>query len=261
MSKKKRRRAARRSSRQPVRAERKKSKKGCAVDPFDPNSFATGIMAGDKSTSGASAPSDATSVPVKLLVFDMGHVFVRFDWSSVCQGFCDRAGCSRETFREVLAHVGSLGYETGKVNTEVFLREMNAQLGANLTVGEFTTLWNATFEEDPEMASLLQALGKSFPVFLLSNTNENHYAFLQGRFNVARHFKELILSYQVGLAKPDQRIYRLVIERSGFAAAECVFVDDLEVNVQAARAVGMRAIQFVGIDDLKRRLCQMGVAC
>jgi len=253
---KKRRRTARKKG-------RSTSPRNRAVDPFDPNSFKTGIMTGDK-TASASAPcagNEATSVPVKLLVFDMGHVFVRFDWSSVCQGFCDRVNCSRETFREVLAHVGSLGYETGKVNTEVFLKEMNAKLGANLTVEDFTSLWNATFEEDPQMAMLLEQVGKTLPVFLLSNTNENHYAFLQGRFNVARHFKQLILSYQVGLAKPDQRIYRLVLERSGFAASECVFVDDLEANVQAARAVGMRAIQFVGIDDLKQRLTEMGVAC
>ena len=196
---------------------------------------------------------------MKLLVFDMGHVFVRFDWAAVCQGFCDRLNCSRERFREVLAFAASLGYESGKVNTEVFLRQMNGKLGSNLMADEFTELWNSTFEEDPEMAALLSQLSNRFPLYLLSNTNENHYDFLQGRFNVARHFRELILSYKVGLVKPDERIYKIVLERSGVAANECLFVDDLETNVLAARAVGMQAIQFIGIDDLRKRLSDRGL--
>jgi putative hydrolase of the HAD superfamily len=197
--------------------------------------------------------------PVKLLVFDMGHVFVRFDWEKVCQGFCDRARVSRERFKTVLSEVAKLGYESGGCDTEYFLRRMNELLGSDISMEEFTALWNASFEEDPEMAELLQQLKESYPIYLLSNTNENHYAYLQGRYNVARHFAHLILSYEVGLAKPDTRIYQLVLERSGYAPSEIVFVDDLIPNVEAAAKVGLRTIQFVGIDDLKHRLADMGV--
>ncbi|MGH7485246.1 MAG: HAD family hydrolase, partial [bacterium] len=164
-------------------------------------------------------------------------------------------------FRDVLSHVGTLGYETGKVRTDKFLQEMNVKMGSDISVAEFTTLWNSTFEEDPDMAALFLHLGRSYPLYLLSNTNENHYEFLQGKYNVARHFRELILSYEVGLAKPDQGIYQEVLSRSGLTAAECLFVDDLEVNVKAAQALGMRTIQFVGVADLKERLTAHGVAC
>lgn len=195
---------------------------------------------------------------VKLLVFDMGHVFVDFDWEAVCQGFCAKANRSREEFAHVLSYIGSLGYEQGKISTADFLNELNRKLSASITLEEFTVLWNHTFVENQEMATLLTTLRKQRPLYLLSNTNENHYGFLQSTYDVARHFDGLVLSYEVGYAKPDRKIYEEVLARSGFAASECLFIDDLEPNVKAAEAVGMRAIRFVSVDDLKQRLSSLG---
>jgi putative hydrolase of the HAD superfamily len=236
---------------------------GAAIDPFDPESFKAPAIMSPEAAPAADSPCDAEAgkqVPeVKLLVFDMGHVFVDFEWEQVCRGFYTRSGHSRDEFKEVLSYVGGLGYERGTISTENFLKELNSKLGITLTLEEFTTLWNATFRENPEMVGLLQELSLRYPLYLLSNTNEVHYRHLQDSFNVARHFKELILSYQVGLAKPDPRIYRIVLERSGLAAEQCVFIDDLPPNVQAARSIGMQAIQFKGIDDLRQQLAALGV--
>ncbi len=195
---------------------------------------------------------------VKLLVFDMGHVFVDFDWEAVCEGFCAKANRSRDEFAQVLSYIGKLGYENGKISTADFLKELNQQLNASLTLEEFTALWNHTFVENQEMATLLTTLRKQRPLYLLSNTNENHYGFLQSTYDVARHFDGLVLSYVVGYAKPDRKIYEEVLAKSGFAASECLFIDDLEPNVHAAEAVGMRAIRFVSVDDLKQRLVALG---
>ncbi len=130
-----------------------------AIDPFDPAEHNLGIMTGDKVVKAQEAGEMVP--PVKLLVFDMGHVFVRFDWEKVCQGFCERARVSRERFKTVLSEVAKLGYESGTCNTELFLRRMNELLNCNISVVEFTALWNATFEEDEEMAELLQQLGRN----------------------------------------------------------------------------------------------------
>ncbi len=201
-------------------------------------------------------------IHVKLLVFDMGHVFVDFEWETVCQGFCDRAGITLAEFKPILKHIGSLGYESGRAQTADVLREINAQLAdLNLTEEEFHTLWNATFRENEEMATLLQLLKKDRPLYLLSNTNDSHYSYLERTHNVSRHFEELILSYLVGLAKPEEAIYLEVLKRSGLKAEECLFVDDLAANIEAAGKVGMNTIRFVGIEDLKERLASHGIDC
>jgi HAD superfamily hydrolase (TIGR01509 family) len=55
---------------------------------------------------------------------------------------------------------------------------------------------------------------------------------------------ELIISAEEGVAKPDARIYHIALSRLGVSAAQTVFVDDLAENVRAARALGIRSIQF-----------------
>ena len=110
------------------------------------------------------------------------------------------------------------------------------------------------------MSQLLQVLRRQRPLYLLSNTNEVHYHFLQSRYNVARHFNELILSYEVGYSKPHEEIYREVLRRSKLDAQDCLFVDDLAPNIHTASTLGMHTIHFRGVQDLKSRLQDMGFA-
>jgi HAD superfamily hydrolase (TIGR01509 family) len=70
---------------------------------------------------------------------------------------------------------------------------------------------------------------------------------------------DILISAEVGLAKPDPRIYRLAAERLGVRPDEAVFVDDFAANVEGARAVGMRAIHFRPELDLRAALRQAGV--
>jgi HAD superfamily hydrolase (TIGR01509 family) len=191
----------------------------------------------------------------------MGHVFVDFDWDAVCLGFCHYAGIAPNDFKPILEYLSALGYEKGNVTTEEFVSQLSAKLNKPLTVPEFTRLWNSTFRENPAMAALLQELRLVRPLYLLSNTNENHYGYLQSTFNVARHFDELILSYEVRSQKPEQRIYQEVFLRSGLPPEEVAFFDDRQENIQAAKDAGIRhAYQFTGINELKQDLQLVGIS-
>jgi HAD superfamily hydrolase (TIGR01509 family) len=105
----------------------------------------------------------------------------------------------------------------------------------------------------------LQQLRTQVPLCLLSNINEVHYEHLQGQYNFTRHFAEVVLSCRVGMVKPEPGIYLEALRRVGVPAEHCIFIDDLEGNVRAAREVGMHGIIFVGIEDLKTRLSACGL--
>ncbi|MFM9873006.1 MAG: HAD-IA family hydrolase, partial [Fimbriimonadaceae bacterium] len=73
-------------------------------------------------------------------------------------------------------------------------------------------------------------------VYCLSNTNSLHYReFFLGRFPVCEAFDELLASQNLGMSKPDQRIYEYVEKKAGVAGAEIVFFDDSVKNVEAAK--------------------------
>lgn len=197
---------------------------------------------------------------MKLLVFDMGHVFVDFEWDVVCEGFCRVSGKSREELRRDFRRVAGLGYESGMISTADFLSELNQYLGTRIDLEQFKALWTVTFRENVEMAELLSKLKERLPLYLLSNTNEIHFEHLERSFNVTRHFAEVILSYKVGCSKPDPGIYHEVLRRCALPAEACLFVDDLEPNVEAAKALGMQTILFKGPGQLRTELASFGLA-
>ena len=65
-------------------------------------------------------------------------------------------------------------------------------------------------------------------------------------FGFDRLVDEMIISAEEGIAKPDERIYRIALEKMGVEPEEAVFLDDLSANVEAARQLGMKAVQFHG---------------
>lgn len=71
---------------------------------------------------------------------------------------------------------------------------------------------------------------------------------------IREHFDAVVLSGDVGLRKPDRRIYEITAERLGLAPSQCAFVDDLEANIEGAREVGMFVVLHEDIEETAARL-------
>ena len=196
---------------------------------------------------------------MKLLVFDLGHVLIDFEWMKVCYAFSERLSKPTHEILRAFDYVGGLGYERGHITTRDFVDKFNEQLAANLSLSEFESLWSTSFRENSSMADLLKSLKVNYRLCLLSNTNVSHYEFIQNSFDVERHFDETVLSYRVGFVKPQEEIYREVVRKCGVEFKDCLFVDDLEPNVKAARTLGMKAIQFTEVEGLKSELTGFGI--
>ncbi len=94
---------------------------------------------------------------------------------------------------------------------------------------------------------------------ILSNMGDNVLASVEHTFNWLPRFDVLIWSYQWHMAKPDLAIYRLVLDKLGISPEEALFLDDKLLNVEAALALGMKAIQFTTIERLRKDLIAQGL--
>jgi HAD superfamily hydrolase (TIGR01509 family) len=114
-------------------------------------------------------------------------------------------------------------------------------------------LLESPFHADEEVVALLRRARVRVPLVLVSNAALELESDLDsmGLGDLADH---VVNSARVGLAKPDPRIYRLAAELAGTAPERCLFVDDGEENVEAASALGMRAVHFREPADLERAL-------
>jgi epoxide hydrolase-like predicted phosphatase len=108
---------------------------------------------------------------------------------------------------------------------------------------------------------LVRTLRAGYKLSVLSNADGTLRGRLAGeKLDVL--FDDIVVSAEVGMAKPDPAVFRLAVERLGLGPSECVFVDDWEKNVEAAREVGLQAVLHRADkgDDLRNQLAALGVS-
>ena len=97
------------------------------------------------------------------------------------------------------------------------------------------------------------------PLYAITNFNQDKFRETVERFAFLRTFRDIVVSGDERILKPDPAIYRLLLDRNGLAASSCVFIDDSEKNVRGAEAVGMKAIHFTTPQALRADLAGMGL--
>ncbi|MEM6972492.1 MAG: HAD family phosphatase [Pseudomonadota bacterium] len=128
------------------------------------------------------------------------------------------------------------------------------------TLAQIYARWNDTIPGPVEgTPRLLEALADRGPVFAITNFPAHQWPKALVRFPFLTRFTDVVVSGEVGLIKPDPAIYRLLLERNGLEAADCVFIDDNPPNVAAARQVGMDAILFTDAPALAKALSERGI--
>ena len=99
--------------------------------------------------------------------------------------------------------------------------------------------------EKPDTVKLVRALQqRGLDIYCLSNMPGPMYEHLRRRHTFWDVFRGVVISGEIQMMKPEPEIYMHLLERFGLRAQECVFVDDLQVNVDAAKSVGLHSIRF-----------------
>ncbi|HUA20819.1 MAG TPA: HAD family phosphatase [Bryobacteraceae bacterium] len=199
---------------------------------------------------------------IKTILFDLGNVIVPFDVQRAYARMAELRGCTQE---EIAGRVRATGlvrpFERGEIAAEPFFRAFSAALDLHLDYAEFCNWWNCVFMPEPLVPeALLENLAGRYRLLTLSNTNPIHFAMLEENYPLLRHFHGNVLSYEVGAAKPEAKIYQEAISRAGCSASECFFTDDLLLNVEAARRHGIDAVQFMSAGQLEDELRARGLA-
>ena len=155
-------------------------------------------------------------------------------------------------------------YDEGKFTGITFWQKLVSDAGLNFNPNQVeelsaldASMWTT---ENPAMLSWQQQLKqRGLLTAILSNMGDNVLASLEREFEWIHRFDVLIWSYQWHMAKPDPAIYRLVLDKLNVHPEEVLFLDDKLLNVEAAQALGMKAIQFTTIERLREDLIAQGL--
>lgn len=107
---------------------------------------------------------------------------------------------------------------------------------------------------------ILRELKKAgYPLYGLTNWPADKYRLVHPKYEFFCWFDDIVVSGEVLLAKPDPRIYTLLLERIGRTASQCLFIDDSTRNIAAAQQLGFQTIQYQSPAQLKSELQRFGV--
>tara|TARA_Y100000310_G_scaffold210977_1_gene211679 strand:+ start:10171 stop:10719 length:549 start_codon:yes stop_codon:yes gene_type:complete len=149
--------------------------------------------------------------------------------------------------------------DTGKISKKKLYQQAVKNLGLkNITQKRFEEIYANIFTSNKPVQDLVKKLSKNYKLLLLSNTDDIHFTHVKKKFPILKLFKHLIVSYEVGYVKPSKQIYEEALKKSGFAAKECVFIDDHKENVPGAKKLGIKGLHYTTAAKLKKDLKSYG---
>jgi epoxide hydrolase-like predicted phosphatase len=184
-------------------------------------------------------------VTIRAVFFDFGGVLVRTEFQAPRQHLSERLGLEyddvvRIVFESETAGQASIGAITEDQHWEAVMRRLHLPLSETAAIRDEFFAGDVI---DRELLDGLRDLKKTYKVGLISNAWSGLRPWIVSRkFDDA--FDLMVISAEVGVAKPDARIYQYALEQFAVAPGESVFVDDFPVNVDGARQAGMHAILF-----------------
>ncbi len=137
--------------------------------------------------------------------------------------------------------------EKGAISEEEFLARLQAELGDELSLEGMFDVWWRHLERNPEMIELMRSLRERGlrMALLTNNVREWEPRWRPMLPELDEIFEVVVDSGFVGMRKPERPIYELTLERlGGIPATECLFVDDMELNCDTARELGMTVVRF-----------------
>lgn len=182
---------------------------------------------------------------IRAVFFDLGGVIVRTEYQAPRQQLADRLGLDYDVLNGLVFDSESSNRAAlGEISSEEHWFSVVQKL--KRPVSEWRAIENEFFAGDiidRTLVEYLRSLRGNYKTGLISNNwSDLREYIVREKFDDA--FDHIIVSAEVGVAKPEAKIYQIALERAGVSPNEAVFVDDFYVNIEGCEKVGMKGIHF-----------------
>lgn len=151
-------------------------------------------------------------------------------------------------------------YKLGKLTDDEFWTWALKKWGLDISVKDVTDLMIKGYAVDSEVEEVVRKVRRNgYKTLICSNNFPSRIKRLQDRFNFLNDFDIAVYSYEVGIAKPDKRIFQELVNQSGVEPKEIIFADDDNEKISGAIEVGIQAFLYEGFDKFVKKLEELGV--
>ncbi len=186
---------------------------------------------------------------IKNIIFDLGGVIINLSTQATVKAFSVLGGISEEEVSQRMMQSQAFHeYEKGLISDESFREILRGMLRIKASDDEIDHCWNAMLLDIPiQRIRLLERLKSQYRIFLLSNTNEIHLNCftgilneLTGKSSMDHFFERAYYSHRMKMRKPDQEIYKFVLEENQLIPGHTIFLDDNLSNLAGAELCGIK---------------------
>jgi len=187
---------------------------------------------------------------IKAVVFDLAGVVLLTVKGTFNSLLAERLGARIEDVAKVMNDAVNDQWDRGEIGDDEFfthlLTELRQPLEKKSILADFVL---NDFYIDREMLDFIHSINKTHQTALLTNFPAHVHEFMRVKWHTEGVFDHVIASCDVKLLKPDPRIYQFTLDQLGCQPGETIFVDDREVNVRAAEAMGIHSVHFQNRDQ------------
>jgi len=192
---------------------------------------------------------------IRAVFFDLGGVIVRTEYQAPREQLAERLGMEYEDLSKIVfdSQTGiraSIGEITSQQHWEWVMKRLKRP------AEEMTAIRDEFYAGDivdRQLLDFLRSLRGKYVTGMISNAWNDLRDFI-GREKMEDAFDHIIISAEVGVAKPEAKIFQIALERSGVRPHEAVFVDDFYINIEGCEKVGMKGIHFTDAQSTLEQL-------
>jgi putative hydrolase of the HAD superfamily len=198
---------------------------------------------------------------LRAVVFDYGIVLTGPPDAAAWANLLRITGLPEERF-EPLYWANRPALDEGKLTGISYWQKLLREAGLPLDHAEELSGWDArlwTVQNPAMLAWQLAIKQRGLLTAILSNISDNVLESIEREFAWIHRFDTLVWSFRVGMAKPDPAIYHHILGKLGTRPEETLFIDDKRPNVEAARALGIQALEYSSVEQLREELIAAGL--
>ena len=193
----------------------------------------------------------------KAIIFDLGAVILNINYQNTIDEFTKLGVNNAATFYSKKVQTNLFNQiETGMISSDEFLKALQKET-KNANINQVEKAWNAMLLDLPEeRIQLIEKLKNNYSIYLLSNTNAIHIDAIKKQLGkrkwlaFCKLFDKMYLSHELGLRKPDVKIFEYILKEQKIKAEEVFFIDDSPQHIASAKKIGIHCHHLLDDENI-----------
>lgn len=194
---------------------------------------------------------------IKAIIFDVAGVMTTLEDKDIVDHSIKQYKIKKEIF-EPIYYRYLYQYERNQISEEQFLKRLFKAINRPFDK-DFLNKKFSFKKPKPKVMQFVKSLNKRYKVYYLTNEGEDYWKKVLKKYKIHKLVKKGFASYQIGSRKPSRKVFKYILRIIKCKPKEVIFIDDTKKNVNGALKVGLNAVQFNNLKQIKNGLKKFGV--